>query len=82
MKHDTRFEARLRNNLVRLWLAGVALNTAILFWIGIGKLSTMTLLLIALGLATLNAIVSGAIYFALLARYKKGNRFIKKNPTQ
>ncbi len=72
MKHDTRFEARLRNNLVRLWLAGVAINTAILFWVGFEKFSTLTLLLIALGLASLNALVSGAIYFALLARYKKG----------
>jgi apolipoprotein N-acyltransferase len=72
MKHDTRFEARLRNNLVRLWLAGVAVNTAILFWIGFEKLSTPTLLLIALGLASLNAVIGGAIYFALLALYKKG----------
>lgn len=69
------FEARLRKNLVRIWLLGVIINTAILFWIGVGKFSSVALLLIALGLAFLNAIISVLIYLALLALYKKGKFF-------
>ncbi len=69
MNNDARFEARLRNNLLRLWLSGVAFNTLILFWIGVEKLSTLTLILIALGLATLNAITSAMIYI-FIVRYK------------
>ncbi len=70
------FEARLRKNLLLLWLAGVAINTVILLWIGAGKFSTITLLLIALGLASLNAFIGGLIYLALLALYK--NALYKK----
>jgi hypothetical protein len=73
MKQDAGFEARLRKNLLRLWLAGVVLNTAILLWVGAGKFSTVTLLLIALGLANLNAFIGSLIYFTLLTLYKKGN---------
>lgn len=75
MNSDARFEARLRNNLLRLWLSGVVLNTLILFWIGAGKFSTLTLVLIALGLASLNAVIGGLIYLALLALYKKRKLF-------
>ncbi|MFN3560304.1 MAG: hypothetical protein ACK4XY_05745 [Chloroherpetonaceae bacterium] len=70
MKHDARFEARLRNNLLRLWLAGVVLNTLILFSSDTEKLPMTLLLFIALILAGLNAGVSAAIYL-LVMRYKR-----------
>lgn len=65
------FEARLRKNLLLLWLLGAIINSAILFWIGAGKFSTVSLVLTALGLASLNALIGALIYFALLALYKK-----------
>ncbi len=69
------FEARLRKNLLRLWLLGIMVNTIILFWVGAGNFSIIALLLIALGLASLNAIIAGLIYLALLAFYKRGKFF-------
>ncbi|MGQ9805593.1 MAG: hypothetical protein ACUVRP_05885 [Chlorobiales bacterium] len=69
------FEARLRKNLLRLWFLGVIINTTILFWIGAGKFTTVSLALISLGLASLNAVIGAVIYFTLLAFYKKGKLF-------
>lgn len=69
------FKVRLRKNLLYLWLLGVIINTTILFWIGAGKFTTVSLALIALGLASLNAVIGAAIYFALLAFYKNAKCF-------
>ncbi len=65
------FEAQLRKNLLRLWALGAIINSAILFWVGAGKLPTAMLIEIALGLAGLNALIGAVIYIVIML-YKQG----------
>lgn len=74
----TTFKARLRKNLLRLWLLGAIVNATILVWIGAEKLPLAALLLIGLGLASLNAIVGVGIYALILRiRNQKTSRAIE-----